>query len=323
MSHDTNLLRESLSSVARWRHHRVIVHVDLKVLTKEKHTTTLISDALLLREVGLEVMFVCTGNGTERFVERSQDRGVTAVAINDITDMISIVKEEQAVKVFFLCEGDGIFNGRLLIRDMTLEEAEYALKVGFVSGMMQRRLSVAVEMCHCCVRRVHFVNGRKEGAFLDEFLSDKGCGTMVYRDEPPYKTVRDATHEDVIDIAQIIRDSVDSSIVEEVIAKYIGSFNVYTVDGHVNAVVGWSLEGEAVKVRFLAHTTEFDASEALFALLQHVIFQTEGRDAKKILIDAGRAPALIGIWPWFLKLGFRKRQHTTSEKAHKTWEKDL
>lgn len=316
--HDHTLLRETLASVSRWKGRRVIVHVDVAVLNKEKYTAPLISDALLLQNVGIEMHFLCTGKGAQAFADRSRERGVDAVVIGGIDDIPKLAESFKAVKVFFLCDGDGIFRDHILIREMTVQESASMVGSGCIAGTMQKKLRLAVQMLNGgCVHRVHFANGRKEGAFLDEFLSSKGSGTMVYKDQPPYKKVRSATVDDVVDITHVIR-SIDSSIVEEVVASHINDLMVYSVDGHVHAVA-MVLSGQGVvKVEYLAHSTEFDASESLYALLECVINMARQSHAKKIVVESFRAPALIGIWPWFIRLGFKKNGN-----SHKLWEKQV
>ncbi len=321
--HDYALLRESLANVSQWRGRRVIVHVDLNILNKEKYTSPIIGDALFLHNAGIEMTFSCAGTGASAFVQKASARGVNTVMIDAISEIVGLADRLEAVKVFFLCEGDGIYDHQhRLVREMTSQEATSMLQGAVVHGAMSEKVRLAVRLCEGGhVQRVHFANGRKEGAFLDEFLSSKGSGTMIYRDDPPYKVVRQAVPDDAVGIAHMIRDTVDSSIVEEVVLRRVGDCVVFTVDGHIHATAVSSYEDGMIRVEYLANSAEFDASEVLYALLRHIIDDATRRGARKITIDPSRAPILIGIWPWFLELGFRKT--ALSARNHKLWEVNL
>ncbi|MEK9151515.1 MAG: hypothetical protein AAB547_02695 [Patescibacteria group bacterium] len=322
--HDYALLRESLANVSQWRGRRVIVHVDLGILNKEKYTSPIISDVLFLHNAGIEMTFSCAGIGAAAFVQKASARGVNTVMIDTISDIVGLADRLNAVKVFFLCEGDGVYDHRhMLVREMTSQEAASMLQGPVVHGAMSEKVRLAVRLCEGGrVQRVHFANGRKEGALLDEFLSSKGSGTMIYRDDPPYKMVRQAVSDDAVGIAHMIRDTVDSSIVEEVVLRRVSDCRIFTVDGHIHAVAMSSYEDGVIKVGYLAHSSEFDASEVLYVLLQHIIDEAARCGARKITIEPNRAPILIGIWPWFLKLGFQKSL-LASGTNHKLWEKSL
>lgn len=322
--HDHALLREALANVSQWKGRRVIVHADLNILNKEKYTSPVISDALFLCNAGIDVMFSCMGAGAPAFVKQAGSRGVNTVMIDTVSDIIGLAESLNAVKVFFLCAGDGIYDHQhMLVREMTSQEAGSMLQGGVVSGSIAERVRLAVRLCEGGrVQRVHFANGCKEGAFLDELLSSKGSGTMIYRDDPPYKVIRKAVPDDAIGIGHMIRDTVDSSIVEEVILRRVADCTIFTVDGHLHAAAVSSLKDDTTNVEYLANSAEFDASEVLYALLQCVIGEAKRLGVRKITVDPNRAPILIGIWPWFLNLGFRKGV-LSPHNNHKLWEKDL
>lgn len=323
--HDYALLRESLTNVSRWKGQHVIVHADLAILNKERYTSPIIRDVLLLRNAGIDVTFSCVNTAdTLAFIQQAEARGVSTGMIDTISDIIDFVEALNVVKVVFLCDSNGIYDRHqhLLLREMTSQEAESLLLGSVVSGDMSEKVHLAVRLCKGRVQRVHFVNGRKEGALLDELLSSKGSGTMIYQNTPPYKMVRKAVSDDAVDIAHMIRDTVDSSIVEEVILRRISDCIVFVVDGHIHAAAVSSYKNDVTRVEYLAHSTEFDASEVLYALLQHIINGAVRCSVRRITVDPKRASNLIGIWPWFLKLGFRK-DSLLLEKGQKLWAKDL
>ena len=322
--HDFGLLREALANVSRWQGKRVIVYVDPVTFSKEKYSSPIIRDVALLFGTGINMVFSCLHDGSAEFVRKAAFQGLNVVLLDMLADLVPLAERLDAVKVFLLCENDGIYDQRrhMLVREATVQDAEKILESDLVSGQMLEKLQLAVHLCRGHVERAHLVSGLKEGALLDEFLSGKGSGTMIYRDDPPYKTVRKAVSDDAVSIAHMIRDTVDSSIVEEVVQKRIGDSTVFVVDGHIHAAALSSFADHTVKIEYLAHSNEFDASEVLSALLRHIIDEAAKCGATGVVVDPNRVSKLIGIWPWFLGLGFHKTQ-SPSNKNEKWWRKEL
>lgn len=325
--HDYAVLREALTNVSRWRGRCILVHAIPEILKEEKHVSPIIRDVLLLRSVGIDVVFSCSGyDETSVFVRQVKARGIPIEMINSITDIIGLVTRLGAVKVFFLCKSDGIHKNGSLVREMTSEEAEGMLQQRqVVRGSMPEVIRLAILLCAGGIQRVHLIDGRGKGALLDEILSSKGSGTMIYRSDSSYRAVRKATYDDAVDIAHMIRSTkVDSSIVEEVILKRVDNCTVFVVDDHVHATTVSSYRDGVMNIEYLAHSMEFefDASEVLKGLLQYVIDDAIACGAKKVTLNLNRAPVLMGIWPWFSRLGF----HASSSllgNHHELWEKDL
>ncbi len=319
--HNFGLLREALGNIARWRDISVLIHIELDNINQEKYIAIILGDIALLKYAGIDIFITCIGKRTDFFVKRAAQRNVEVYPIGHIVEIEDIAQKRNVVKVFFLCEGDGIYHNGL-IHEMTVKEAVCAIDDGFLSGTMQEKLQMGVKLCMKGVRRVHFVNGKRNGAFLDEFLSSKGSGTMVYDDTFPYKVVEKVKTEEVVDVVSIIQERVDSSIVEEVVMQRVDDVTVFSVDGYVHAVIisSYNKDKEIYQVDYLAHSEEFDASEALNQLLQCAIEEAEHLGAQTLVVDPNKAPKLIGIQPWFLQLGFvRSKQNS----HYKWWQKKM
>lgn len=322
--HNPGLLREALGSIARWRDGRVLVHVDLDTINQERDIASVISDVALLKYAGIDIRFTCVGETVDHFTHRAAQRGIETRPIGHIKDITSFVEEQMVAKIFFLCEGNGVYHNGL-IREMTAEEVMIALDEDVFKGVMREKMQLAVELCVKGVKRVHFANGKRNGAFLAEFLSDKGSGTMIYGNVPPYKLTRRAEVEDVVDIASIIRETVDSSVVEEVIMQRIEDVTVFSVDGYAHAVIisFYDKDESVYQIDYLAHAEEFDASEAIDQLLQYALDQAKVVGARTIVIDPNRAPKLLGIQPWFLRRGYVRRDSKQRNSNYRWWQKEL
>ncbi len=321
--HDYTLLREALASISRWKNQSVIICVDLNVLDKEKYLSPIMSDAFLLRSVGINIIITCIGEKTSVFIKKIRDRGMNTVVLNRLSDIIDIAELLKVSKVFFLNNVDGIYDqNHILVREMTSSEAENMLHSDTISGGMSKKVHLAIQLCKKKVERVHLVNGLKEGSFIDEFLSSKGSGTMIYRNGLAYKMVRPALQDDVVDITHIVRENISSSVIEEIVSRHISSYKVFTVDGHIHAVALSLISDSVIEVDYLAHSSEFDASEALQILLKNIIDEAHMLGVTKITVDPSKSPSLIGIWPWFLKLGFQKRVSEVV-KSRVLWEKSV
>lgn len=311
------MIREILGSIAKWQSKVVLAHVEKKHIEIEKYGITLLHDVALLRNVGIDVKVSYRDGQSESFRQRALQLAIPVHPIGALSDILDLAEEQGVAKVFFLCDSDGIFrrNSRreksTLVSDMTAKEARGMLDRNEVNGPIGDMLSVAVELCtRSPAERIHFVSGVRRDAFLMEFLYSRGAGTMVYGSMSPYKQIRCPTSEDAADVAQIIRKTVDSSMVEEFILENADSFLVFCVDDCVHAAMMTIAEGDACVVKYLAQSQEFGGREGLEALLRHASDAGKEQGFSELRLDADRAPSLLGIEPWFLSLRFeRKGKH--------------
>ncbi len=302
------MLREALGALATWRERLTMVYLDVAGCTHECRVASLINDVALLKYSGIPIILACSGTGADSFAQRVWRRGVEARVLTSADAVESTALQCGVAKLFFLCQGDGVFGRNGLVREFTAEEGMRALEEGYLSGTMRSYVKMAVGLCVQGVQRIHFVNIRRDGALLEEFLTNKGRGTMVYGTIPPYKEVRGALPEDAVAVATIIRVSIDPSISEEVVVGHLHDTRVFSVDRNVHAVVVTSWNGDVCKMEYLAHSEEFIASEALDRLVQYVLDEASSRHMRRITLNEHRAPALIGIQPWFLRRGFVRQK---------------
>lgn len=323
---NTLLTKEILGNVARWRGSYVVVYANLSKSFCGKDMEDVVGDMALLVSVGINIVFACKGENNEKLLKLAKRQNITAYDIKDEDDLLEKSKSVGAVKLFFLCEVDGIFHNNKLIGEMTIKEAgEMLKKEKVITGSMKKKVQTALRACSQGVKRVHFANGKKRGAFLGELLSGKGSGTMIYVDSPPYKIVRQAKKEDIFDITRILRNSAEYSAITEDIARNIKHFTVFAIDDCVHAAIMISDHDDSAEVDFLASSEEFEAPESVYKLLQFTITKAQKRNKKFFHIPANRAPVLISIQPWFLRLGFKSQSLKTARSNNRTkvWTKRL
>ena len=148
---------------------------------------------------------------------------------------------------------------------------------------------------------------------------------MIYVDNPPYKTVRQAKKKDIFDITRVLRDSMLYSTVTEEVARNVENFTVFAIDDCAHAAIMVSCHDGSAEVDFLASSEGFEAPESIYRLLQFTITEAQKRNKKFFHIPAYRAPILIGIQPWFLRLGFKSQSLKTGRSNNRTkvWTKSL
>ncbi len=109
-----------------------------------------------------------------------------------------------ADKLIYLLEAPGLQDsGGGLIRELTAGEAERYLSGGErIPAAVAAPLANAVTACRNGVRRVHLIDGRRDGALLQELFTRDGSGTLLTLER--FEGIRPATIEDVGGILELI-----------------------------------------------------------------------------------------------------------------------
>ncbi len=314
-----------LSSIIRWKEQQVVVYAGLSAAEREADMHVVIGDMILLESLGIEIVFACNSK-SQSCVEKVRRQGIVVHEIEKDDDLVELLEKLKAVKFFFLSKKDGIYLKGSLVHDITDKEAKKLLaKKGAITGGMRRKIELAVSLCKSGAKRIHFANVCRREAFLQEFLTGKGSGTMIYGGSSSYNVVRPAVKDDSPEIVRILQNSLNSTVVEEVIAKQIDRFMVFAVDGypHATTMLQPKLDGN-MEISYLALSGEFEASNVLSPLIKHAIGKTADLHKKELFIPVDRAPALIGIQPWFLNLGFKKEiRYRPNKTPTKVWVKQM
>jgi amino-acid N-acetyltransferase len=152
-------------------------------------------------------------------------------------------------------------------------------------GLSELRLALAAAKAG--VERIHIIDGREEGAVLQELFSNLGAGTMVYADE--YEAIRPLETHDIPDVLRIMEPLMKQGILvrrnAESILEKKEDYWVFGIDGQAHACGAlhyWGDEGEIAAiavdsayadmgvgsriVRFLINKAEKDGLRKVFAL---------------------------------------------------------
>jgi amino-acid N-acetyltransferase len=155
--------------------------------------------------------------------------------LNSDAVAVEVAQALSAVKLIYLTNAEGITVAGQLLRQLTVEEADAALKnhrqeirVEVVSKLVQ-----AVRATRNGVPRVHIIDGRVEEGLLAEVFSNEGIGTLVYTNE--YQAIRRARKKDCRAIFHLIQGGMENDELAKrtlpEIEGQIDDFYVFEVDG--------------------------------------------------------------------------------------------
>jgi acetylglutamate kinase len=95
----------------------------------------------------------------------------------------AVAKALKARKLVFLTDVPGLLRNpedpQSIISTLKLDEVEYLIKEGVISGGMLPKVQGGVDGLHAGVRKVHMVDGRMPHSLLLEIFTDKGVGTEI------------------------------------------------------------------------------------------------------------------------------------------------
>jgi len=237
------------------------------------------------------------------------------VVLKEDREVVDIARKKGVAKICFLCGTDFVHSSQGALNDISDEEAEKLLLAEGVKGDARRVVELAVMACRQGIPRVHLFNAHRRDALLCELFTRHGAGTMIYGHGSLYKEVRAAVEMDLLGISSMLRPIIRTKSVAAWITRLLPQFRVFAVDGEVEGCMHLTSRGKSIEVRHLAHSSRFNASEVLETLLKSAIEETKARALARIEVPTNDIPALMGIQPWFTRLGFSKER----AGGGKTW----
>ena len=98
----------------------------------------------------------------------------------------AIAKAMHADKLAFLTDIEGVYKDpedkSTFISRLTVTQANGLIKEGYIGGGMLPKLNNCTDAIENGVNRVHILDGRKPHTLLLEIFTNKGIGTMFFRD---------------------------------------------------------------------------------------------------------------------------------------------
>jgi len=160
---------------------------------------------------------------------------------------------------------------------------------------------------------------------LKEILTCDGSGTMIY--ESMYQEIRKAKKSDIAEISEIIKTSVKGmAITLDFIEKNIINFRVFAVDHQIHGcvMVKSGAGGSADEIAYLGILGAYE-DPLIFERLIRDALSVLSAEAKCIFMDPKKNTNLLGIYPWFKKLGFSMTSMRcgSGSGTNKVWVKAL
>lgn len=218
----------------------------------------------------------------------------------------------RAHKFLFLTDYDGVVNAAdLLIRQTTVEDAEKYLRDGHIKpGVVKEKLERAVSAFRGGIKRVHIINGTKEDALYGELLTSEGIGTMVHSSADYTKDRRAKTSDGamIIDIVRSAEFPVPVNLEE--VGRKTGQFRVRVYDNYVHGCILYipHEKAEALELSYLTTSREYEDAPDTEIMMREALEYAKKHDFKHVFMEAAKTQIWLGIYPWFLGMGFKRRR---------------
>jgi amino-acid N-acetyltransferase len=198
-------------------------------------------------------------------------------------------------------------SGRIL--RLTPVEAEKLLAANAgndEAGSMGKKLEalhIAIAATKRGVERVHIIDGRKDGALLQELFSNLGCGTMVYNDE--YDSIRAIHSSDIPDILHLMEPLMDADVLlrrtADDIQKSMADYVVFEIDNRIHACGALRDWGEGkCEITSLAADINYANMGLGRRIVKYLIENARKKNYTEVFALTVRAQ------DWFESLGFRE-----------------
>lgn len=156
--------------------------------------------------------------------------------------------------------------------------------------------------CKAGVERVHFVNGEKEGAMLQEIFSSRDGGTMIYGND--YSLIRSAKTRDIPELLKLMegymqRESLVSRTAEDIHSK-ITDYIIYEIDHQIQGCGALhTVDQEWAELAAIAVEQEAASKGAGRRIVETLLSRAQSSGFKKVFLLTTQAG------DWFLRHGFR------------------
>jgi amino-acid N-acetyltransferase len=275
--------------------------------TVESIQTTVVSRML---EDGVVPLFTTIGWGP---------RGV-AYNVSAHHLAVAVSRELQAAKLFFLVGSSTVPRASSLhlptpaaagVRDdgtvsnLSLELARGALDGTPRSrwdGNSRRLVEFAAQACSEGVPRAHIVDGRVQGALLQEIFSNQGSGLMIYANE--HSNVRAMTRTDIPDVERLMQPAIESGRLlprsQRQLEQHLEEYVLYEVDGTLHGCAALHrYPGKQAEIAALVVDEEFASAGTGRHLVSYLLTRARAAGMRRVFALTTQAT------DWFANLGFR------------------
>ena len=273
-------------------------------------------------EQGIVPVFPCIGWSTNG----------TAYNVSSSELTLEISKSLKADKIFFISMPEETEKQKLL---QTLSiQGHTSVSAGHLEKLLERLpepekkgtfykfLIDALETCKQGVKRVHLLDGTKEGVIPCEIFSESGSGGfMVFGNN--YGEFRQAVKEDIPALFSLMTPFVKEGILlprtQEQLEENINNYTVFDVDGEIRAsaaLINYPEQG-LQEIAALAVEKKYRSLGTGNALVHHLIKKAKEAGAKGVFILTTQTT------DWFSSLGFEDGSlDFLPEARRKLWTKE-
>ena len=261
-----NDVREVLQYIPQFRGKVFLVLIEAGILPEPAVAETLL-DLAVLEDLGVKLVLGVLGGDLKDLYDWTLECEIMAARVGHplnapgaVRETLDILARGQSAVVDASATGPldppvvefaraiGVAKIITLLEEAILIDGEpaHAIRAADADSLCGRTdaagaamLRAAASACLHGVPRVHVLNGRRQGALVDELFSNEGVGTMVHADS--YRMIRPLREEDIPELLGMIGRSVRrTKLVErtyEDIQSRLGDFHVMTIDDNVVACV--------------------------------------------------------------------------------------
>lgn len=319
---DAEVLRESLQSLARHHDKTILMAIAPIGSVDQTDLEFLARDIELLQCAGM-TMYIALRPDELVYSRIFTVINCPILLVNDWHMIVMEAGRLSAIKVCLLCGADAIYTSRGPLNDLSVAQAEIIVGQEGLASEVQETLVFAVEACLAGVPRVHLSNAHRSGALLEELLTGRGAGVMIYGEEGFYKEVRYAQPQDSFAIILLLQRLRQRKSDLGFICDHIAEFLVFTVDGNVYGCARIVRYDDVMEISSFGHTIRFDAAEILQGILRFAFKEARRQNVNKIMIPVNDLPPLMAIMPWFSDLGFHKENGSSRLGRQKIWTAQL
>jgi amino-acid N-acetyltransferase len=174
---------------------------------------------------------------------------------------------------------------------------------GFSAGTALKDLSLALRASRAGIDRIHLVDGRESGALLRELFSNRGAGTMIYRDE--YESIRPLRTRDIPDILRIMEPLMRRGVLVMRsggdIREKKDDYVVFEIDGSIHACGALHNWGEAQgEIAAIATDAVYSEMGLGRRIVHYLIDRAVKLGLRRVFV------LTTGTHDWFESLGFRE-----------------
>ncbi len=345
---ELRVIIETLKYVQDFRDSIIFIKLGGKIIGRAKELG-IIKDICLLKKIGINIIVALNSNDvdkdqwknpecsfqyldietageTHKYLSQGKIPVIHCLHTKSMSSdktIATLSGKLRSNKLIYVTDREGVFdNKKQLIREASVNSVRELIASKAVTSRMKEKLESAIKACELGVYRVHIISGFKKGSLLKEIFSCDGVGTMIYS-VSPYTNIRKAKPEDIGNIFDILKSSLTTSINYADISSKIENFYVFTVDEQIHGCVMMeeNTESGIAELIFAATSPSYESSEAIKELIEYIIQKEVSRKIKKIILEPEKNSIWLGLYPWFLQLGFKKEEE--EKEQNKAWIKSL